>query len=450
MAARGLKDADAFVRRRAAEALVRMGLTPEAPSFAPVGDIYALLNDSDRFVRYAGRLALERTPRVEWKDRVLAETNPLAAIEGQVALVRTAASEAEIGPVLQAQLGWLKRGDLSPENTLRLLRAFHLACIELKAGCPPALRKQVSDLLLPRFPAADDRLNMEYALTLGYAGQPEAIGKILAAMPRGDEKQPLQIHYVYCLRTIRQGWTPEQKRTLVSWFQQARHWRGGGSFPGFILLLFDSSLEFFDAQEKQMAYQAIPDFAPATSATAAKGSYERANELARKGVRGVSQEEIFEFMLYDPMTTRARAERGREVYEAECSKCHRFGDLGKDYGPDLTTIANRFNRRDMVEAVLWPSKTISDQYQSYIIHTTNNELHNGLILSEDSEKILFMLPDQDRPLEIRKSDIRSRRVSDISTMPEDLLDGYSMGQIADLFALLESGAASGAAGGSQK
>ena len=58
------------MQRRAAEALVRQGLTPGQPSFAPVADIYALLRSPDRFVRYSGRVALEHTPRAEWAELV--------------------------------------------------------------------------------------------------------------------------------------------------------------------------------------------------------------------------------------------------------------------------------------------------------------------------------------------------------------------------------------------
>ena len=61
VAAAALKDRDPVVRRRAAEALVRMGQSPDKPSLAPVADIYALLNDPDRFVRWAGRIAIEHT-----------------------------------------------------------------------------------------------------------------------------------------------------------------------------------------------------------------------------------------------------------------------------------------------------------------------------------------------------------------------------------------------------
>jgi putative heme-binding domain-containing protein len=443
IAAAALKDSDPFVRRRAAEAVVRMGLTADQPSFAPIDDLYALLNDSDRFVRYAGRLALERTPRGEWEGKVLAETNPLGALEGMLALVRTnPPGGASLDPLFEKQLAFFKQG-LDAENELRLLRTFHLTCLEIETGCRPELRRQVYDIIAPRFPAEDERLNREYARTMAYAGAPEAVEKILAAMPKGEENQQLQIHYVYCLRAIDQGWSSEQKKNLLAWFGKAKQWRGGASFPGFINRLFDSSLEFFDESERQMAYNAIPEFAPLTesemeNSQRRRGNYVPAAVFARQtGVSGVSEQEIFEYMMYDPMTLRADASGGREVYEKECSKCHRFGGMGKDFGPELTTIANRFTRKDLIEAVLYPSEVISDQYEGYIVETKGGELFLGMIQSEDDEKIVMLIADEERPVVIAKSDVTSKRVSEVSTMPTQLLDGYSMRDISNLFAFLQ-------------
>lgn len=441
IAAAALKDKDPFVRRRAAEALVRMGLSADKPSFAPIDDLYALLNDSDRFVRYAGRLALERTPRDEWKAKVLAESNPRGALDGLVALIRTnPPGGAGLVPLFEKELALFKKG-LGVEDELRLLRTFHLTCMEIEEGCPPELRRQVYDIVAPRFPAQDERLNREYARTMAYAGVPEAIGKITAAMPPGNENEPLQIHYVYCLRAIDKGWSSEQKKTLLAWFDKARQWRGGASFPGFINQLFDSSLEFFDESEKQMAYNTIPEFAPLKESEMdgrRRGNFTPAAVFARqRGVSGVSEQEIFEYMMYDPMTLRANASEGRDVFEKECAKCHRFGGLGKDFGPDLTTVANRFTRKDVIEAVLWPSKAISDQYQGYIVETKNGDIFLGMIQSEDDQKIVMLIADEDRPVVIPKTDVKDKRVSDVSTMPTQLLDGYSMSDIANLFAFVQ-------------
>src|SRR5690606_8503504 len=147
----------------------------------------------------------------------------------------------------------------------------------------------------------------------------------------------------YCLRELKEGWTAEQKQTLLAWFGKAKDWRGGASFPGFINRMFDSSLEFFTEEEKKNAYAMIPEYAPIDDEAllarlATRGGYQRARVFERQqGVESISEQEIFEYMMYDPMTLKANPDDGAKVFEEQCSKCHRFGDIGKDYGPDLTT-----------------------------------------------------------------------------------------------------------------
>ena len=112
VAAAALKDAAPLVQRRAAEALLRQGLTATRPSFAPVADIYALLKSPDRYVRYAGRLALEHTPRNEWSKLVMAETNLVALTEGLLALANTtpeAQARSELRPVFEKLVTLMQR-----------------------------------------------------------------------------------------------------------------------------------------------------------------------------------------------------------------------------------------------------------------------------------------------------------------------------------------------------
>jgi putative heme-binding domain-containing protein len=445
VAVAALKDAHPFVRRRAAEALVRQGLSADQASFAPVADIYKLLNDTDRFVRYAGRLALERTPRGQWKDRVLKETNPLGAIEGMYALVRTATSEADLQPLFDKQLAMLKQVNLSVENKLRLVRAFQLTAMETPNGPSPALRRQVHTLLIGQFPAKDERWSRELAWTLAYCGQPDAIGKILAAMPAGDTNQPLQIHYIYALRAIKEGWTAKQRAQLMNWYSRAVAWRGGASFSGYINLLFDSSVALLDEGEKQRAYQAFPQFAPLTAAelTAAAArsrgaGAQNAAALRSRGVETVTREEILEYQIFVPTRHRPSPGAGRVHFESVCASCHQFGALGTSLGPDLTTINSRFKKKDILEAILWPSRTIADQYQSTIVETREGEVFSGLIVREDALKVVLRPDQAERPIEIAKAQIKDRRTSKISTMPDGLIDRLTQEQIADLLAFLQS------------
>jgi cytochrome c2 len=37
---------------------------------------------------------------------------------------------------------------------------------------------------------------------------------------------------------------------------------------------------------------------------------------------------------------------GREVFEANCKRCHVFGAVGTQVGPDLSTLSPRFKQKD--------------------------------------------------------------------------------------------------------
>jgi putative heme-binding domain-containing protein len=300
VAAGALKDANAFVKRRAAEALVRQGLTPGQPSFAPVADIHALLKDPDRFVRYAGRLALEHTPRNDWKTLVMNETNVVGLTEGLLALVNTAPApaDAELRPVFDKLIALMKRTTLPPEEKIRVLRTFQVAATETASGVDPEIRKQVHDALLPQFPTAPPAgtwvectnrsatagcaafmLTHHMAKVLAYTGEPDVIGRILAVIPAGNVDQPGQIDYAYALRALDTGWTMPQKQQMIDWFAKSSKWRGGSTFSGHLNNIFDATIDAFDSGEKQLAYAAAPLFAPLTD-------LEIANAAAGRGGRG--------------------------------------------------------------------------------------------------------------------------------------------------------------------
>jgi putative heme-binding domain-containing protein len=471
VAATGLTDMSPLVQRRAAEALIRMGQSPAATSLAPVADIYALLGSPDRFVRFAGRLALQRTARSAWRDRVLADAHTVRGLEAMVAYVFTAPDRADLLPLVDRQIAWMGRSDLSIDLQLRLLRAFQLTAIEaarltqpapptnvrrdgqvgfqaqtLPAGDIDAERlKQVHQKLIGRFPSTDERLTRELANVLAFCGQPEASTKILAAFPKGDTNPALQIHLLTALRGTTGAWTAAQKATLIDVYARAADWRGGASFPGFINLLFDAAIKDFSDAEKQMAYAKVPKFAPLTeaeltaaSAAAARGRPANAGISRTRGTRAISREETFDEQIFTPSRTPPSPAKGRPLFEQACAQCHRFGAIGTDFGPDLTTLSSRFKKRDVVEAILWPSRAVSDQYQSVEVATTDKQTLFGLVAREDAEKIAIQMTPTERPVEIAKAKIAGRKPSPVSLMPEGLVDDLNQIQIADLLSFLLS------------
>jgi putative heme-binding domain-containing protein len=129
------------------------------------------------------------------------------------------------------------------------------------------------------------------------------------------------------------------------------------------------------------------------------------------------------------------ADAGRPLFEERCAACHRFGGIGRDVGPDLTTITSRFKKRDVLEAILWPSKVISDQYQAEMFELSDGKIVSGLIVRESAAAIFVRTADTpDKPVAVPKAQIKSRAQSTVSMMPEGLVDTLTPKQIADMLA----------------
>lgn len=437
-----LDDSDAMVRRRALESIVALGQRPDRPSLVPVDDIYARLGDEDRFVRWAARIALEHSPRSAWADRVLSETDVTAVMEGMLAWVRTAPEGTDLDPVLDKQFVLMRDTSLSTEDTLRLLRTFHYTATELpEAGLDDGRREELFGLWANRFPADDERLNWDIALTLAYSQQPGAIAEILAAMPVGDTNQILTQQYLYALRFVRTGWTTAQKMQVADVFASTAGWRGG---MGIMLpSVWDAFMEFYSEAEREQAYQRAPNYAPLDPSALAAAGRGGGGFGGRRGGILASKEELFESLMYraDQFSggrggSGNPAEDGRTVFEAQCASCHRAGDVGTTAGtPDLT--GNNLTRGEILESIIWPDRQVDDAYRPTAIETTDGRTLRGIVVGEADGTIRLKTADQADPIDVAISVVRARRQEPGTIMP-DLFDELSQNDMNALVVFLQS------------
>jgi putative heme-binding domain-containing protein len=148
-------------------------------------------------------------------------------------------------------------------------------------------------------------------------------------------------------------------------------------------------------------------------------------------------EEVLRFLENDPTGKAGDVQRGKVVYEkANCMKCHKFGKEGEGLGPDLTTLKSRFKRADTLEALLHPSKVISDQYRGSVILTEKGQTLTGLAAPQGD--MVTVLQIDGSKVTLRAKDIATQVASTISPMPDKLLDDLTLQEIADLFAYLDS------------
>ncbi len=133
------------------------------PTEQRVVEIWPWLANSDRYVRYRARTALELLPLESWQTRALAEQNPTAAIEAMVALIRHA-NPSILAAVIE-RLDAMDWAPLNQHDKLALLRAYGLALLRL-GPIDQARQRALVRRFEPLFPSGDQMLDRELARLL--------------------------------------------------------------------------------------------------------------------------------------------------------------------------------------------------------------------------------------------------------------------------------------------
>ena len=115
-----------------------------------------------------------------------------------------------------------------------------------------------------------------------------------------------------------------------------------------------------------------------------------------------------------------------------------MGGEGGAIGPDLSTAGKKFSVEDMLNAIIEPSKVISDQYGSQQVLTSDGTVLVGRAVEIGDEYYVYTIDVDAKPKVIKKSDIESLVSSKISQMPIGLIDGLNEEELKDLMAYIMS------------
>ncbi|MCA9257929.1 MAG: hypothetical protein KDA61_01960, partial [Planctomycetales bacterium] len=103
-------------------------------------------------------------------------------------------------------------------------------------------------------------------------------------------------------------------------------------------------------------------------------------------------------------------------------------------GPDLSTVGKRFQRKEILESIVYPSHNVSDQYAGRVV-VANGKAVTGLV-TRRGQQGLTVLTTEGNKLELSLSEVDEITASELSIMPEGLLDVLTLEEVADLFAYL--------------
>lgn len=416
-----------------------------------VQQAWSHLASDDRFIRNAARVAIESQPVESWANDVLNENGNQSAVTSAVALARMG-NESHKGSLLQYLLS-LDPSSMTDGQLLGLLRAYALTFINL--GAPTAEeREQMIAELDPLLPNENSDVNTELVRVLVYLNSGkvvhETIELIRAEQPvelpdwedlasrnrnyGGTVQAMLDNHpptrelmLAFMLRTMRKGWTLEDRRTYFTFLNNAATKAGGSSYSGFLTRIRDEALGTCTDEERKALeditgenFDPQPDFAIVEIAGPGK-KWSLAEALSATGGK-------------------PDFEHGRSLYfAAKCASCHRISGLGGNIGPDLTSVRSKFDAPYVVEAIVHPSKDISDQYGSSVVVLDDGRVLNGLAVENDETVTIYSNNPDEKPVTVPKDEVIEMTPSKVSQMPEDLLNKLNKEEIRDLVAYVLSG-----------
>ncbi|HEX3450641.1 MAG TPA: c-type cytochrome, partial [Isosphaeraceae bacterium] len=400
------------------------------------------LGHPDRFIRSAARVAIAFQDPALWRERALAETsNPEATLNALLALTQVsvqdpahrkqddASPDFKLRDQILLALDKLTWETLSRDQQLDLLRVYEV--VLNRYGRPDESRqKKLIDRFDPYYPSRDRELNAELSQLLIYLEAPDAAAKTVALLEQAPTQEE-QIHYAQALRSLKGGWTPATRKAYFSWFVKASQYKGGNSLRGFMANMKRSAvanLSEADKAELKPILDAKPASVASTSALPDHPFVKEwtMDELVPAVGGGLTDRD------YD---------RGRALFAStKCFACHRCNDEGGGVGPDLTGIAGRFNTKDLLESIVVPSKTISDQYESVTIATSDGRVITGRIVNLHGDNLAINpdMLDPNNMVNVPRSQIEEIKRSPVSMMPLGLLNTLHKDEVLDLVAYLLS------------
>ena len=401
---------------------------------------------SDRFIRWAALMAIQRLPVEKWAGKALTEKN-----QGKRAYVLLSLAKAtgidpfhrkksdppinrEMGNKILQSLLELDFGKLSPSEQLSMVRTYQVAMVRF--GKPS---KQTADQIVTQldahFPAKTYEMNWLLCETLAFLEAPTVAKKGISLLQKATTQEE-QMEYARSLRNLKTGWTKELLTQYFNWFLKAANYRGGASFTKFIEFIRNDAVASLTEAEKK-------DLAPLL---AKKAEVKSPAEVMAKAMAGRTFVKNWELEELSKISSSSLKERdfknGRKMFAAGgCFACHRFGNKGGMNGPDLTGSGGRYSAHDLLEQIIYPSKEINEQFVPTFVTLKNGDAFTGVIvnLNGDSISLNTDLYNPNQRRNFWRKDVVSMGPSPVSPMPPGLLNMMEEYEIMDLLAYILSG-----------
>jgi len=145
----------------------------------------------------------------------------------------------------------------------------------------------------------------------------------------------------------------------------------------------------------------------------------------------------FDFSAQTVLALRGDTARGQEVFGgiSQCARCHTCKGNGRAFGPDLTSSVKKYSRAQVLEQILYPSRSVAPEHRTVTVTLRDETEISGFVVKRDATELVL----RDENLaehRLKLADLKDTRESALSAMPEGLLASLTPQEAADLLEFL--------------
>jgi len=155
-----------------------------------------------------------------------------------------------------------------------------------------------------------------------------------------------------------------------------------------------------------------------------------------EGIANKSRDEVLNRLL-PYLQEEGTQKRGQELFRELCIQCHAYQGEGHDIGPDLTGVGVR-DPREILSEVVNPNRSLEANYRQWMVQTKDGQVLTGKLQGETRTTIELQALDSVVHV-VQRKDIDQLTASNLSIMPEGLMDELPPTDLASLMMYLRQG-----------
>jgi len=137
---------------------------------------------------------------------------------------------------------------------------------------------------------------------------------------------------------------------------------------------------------------------------------------------------------FNPMTTSVT--KGAEAFKQFCVVCHTLDGQGALIGPQLDGVGGRGVER-LMEDVLDPNRNVDRAFRTTLLEMNDGDVQSGLYRRDEGEMVIIA-QSNGKEISVPRKDIKERRTSETSLMPDNFGDAIPKEDFNNLIAFLLS------------